>query len=168
MQFECLVLNFDVSVSVTLNHKRMCQVALTCLDEIGQLVSNYHVTQIPCSHVMIWNANKNLRLLKTCKMHVVCVLLCIFFWLDKVLRQLLCYWFWYLKLHRVCHGWNLWSIKNIINRLKAVSTKEFELEKHIINSLILARFGYFDCLVLLNFFHISLNFSHHDLHEHSF
>ena len=44
-QFECLILKFDdVPVSITLNHKRVCQVALTHLNEIEQLISNYHVT----------------------------------------------------------------------------------------------------------------------------
>ena len=44
LHIECLILKFDdIPVSVTLNGKRICQVALTCLDEIEQLISNYHV-----------------------------------------------------------------------------------------------------------------------------
>ena len=43
VKFESLILKFDIPLSVTLNHKRICQAALICLDEIKQLVSNYPV-----------------------------------------------------------------------------------------------------------------------------
>ena len=40
----CIMQKFDdIPVSATLNHKKICQAALTCLDEIKQLVSNYPV-----------------------------------------------------------------------------------------------------------------------------
>ena len=36
----CIILKFDdIHVTVTLKHKRICQVALTCLDEIEQFIT---------------------------------------------------------------------------------------------------------------------------------
>ena len=77
--FECLILKFGyILESVTLNRKRICQLALRCLDKIEQLISSYHVR--PSSFYC--KANEN----SLFEYHILCVLWSIFFRLDKVLN----------------------------------------------------------------------------------